>query len=60
MTSIVPHQSLDYLSPMQYHTNYQKVLPMFSSSARACQFDKTWKNAILRAYNISDVIHMGR
>ena len=30
-----PHQSLGYLSPIEYLNNYQKVLPMSPSSTRA-------------------------
>ena len=30
-----PHQSLDYLSPIEYLNNYQKVLPMSPASTRS-------------------------
>ena len=31
-----PHQTLDYLSPIEFHHKYHKVLPMYSSSTIDC------------------------
>ena len=30
-----PHQSLDYMTPIEFHYKYRKALPMYSSSTRA-------------------------
>ena len=33
-----PHQSLQYLTPIGFHNQYQKVLPMYPSSTAICFF----------------------
>lgn len=33
-----PHQSLDYMVPVEYHYAYQKVLPMYPASTGPCFF----------------------
>lgn len=39
-----PHQTLDYLSPINFTYKYHKVLPMYPSSTRSEYFSRPWKH----------------
>ena len=41
-----PHQTLQYLTPIQFETNYSKVLPMYPSSTNYCNLSKIWYNIV--------------